>query len=430
MALAGYRMSVALHKIPGTLCGRKGVRAYFPGLVFPGRYGIFGCAGLLGMLLVSGCLASRTLNHVVMEYDRSVSEGVVEQLLLNIARSVHREPIHFTAVSNIAATFDYRFNAGATPPLGGVTGGFSLAPIFGAAIAENPTITIVPIEGEEFTQRLLTPFEEHRLILLLRQGYDIDMMLRLMAQELRVKEDGVEVAYRNNPAMREEYEIFRRAVLHISTLQDHNQLFAEPLIIERHLPLPVESLSLEQVMSTGPDHQVLHDPSTGEYSLGERVSGRILITNYDPDILSPAERIRLNEEAARSPVNDVWVDIRPGFPGGAYPIHGKFRLRSFHAMINFLGRSLDDQPEFDVSPAPVSGPNVENPPQTLTIRRSSTKPADVKHLIAYRGNYFYVDPEGPYGRWNAQGFDLLYQLFQMTVSEIPRAGIPGLTIAK
>src|SRR5690606_11860398 len=158
---------------------------------------------------------------------------------------VHREPIHFTAVSNIAATFDYRFNAGATPPLGGLTGWFSWAPIFGAAIAENATITIVPIEGEEFTQRLLTPFEEHRLILLLRQGYDIDMMLRLMAQELRVKENRAEVAYWNKTAMREEYETFRRTVLHISTLQDHNQLFAEPLIIVRHLLLPVEALSLE-----------------------------------------------------------------------------------------------------------------------------------------------------------------------------------------
>ncbi len=55
----------------------------------------------------------------------------------------------------------------------------SLAPIFGATIAENPTITIVPIEGEEFTQRLLTPFQEHRLILLLRQGYDIDLCFDL-----------------------------------------------------------------------------------------------------------------------------------------------------------------------------------------------------------------------------------------------------------
>ena len=33
-------------------------------------------------------------------------------------------------------------------------------PIFGGAVAENPTISIVPIEGEEFTKRLLTRFSK------------------------------------------------------------------------------------------------------------------------------------------------------------------------------------------------------------------------------------------------------------------------------
>jgi hypothetical protein len=32
-----------------------------------------------------------------------------------------------------------------------------LTPVFGGTISENPTISIVPIEGEEFTRRLLTP---------------------------------------------------------------------------------------------------------------------------------------------------------------------------------------------------------------------------------------------------------------------------------
>ena len=69
----------------------------------------------------------------------------------------------------------------------------------------------MPIEGEEFTKRLLTPFQETKF-LLLRQGYDIDLLLRLMAQELRMTENGQEVAYRNTPADRTSYETFRRVV--------------------------------------------------------------------------------------------------------------------------------------------------------------------------------------------------------------------------
>lgn len=42
-------------------------------------------------------------------------------------------------------------------------------PIFGGSMAEYPTISIAPIEGKEFTKRLLTPFQETKFILLQRQ---------------------------------------------------------------------------------------------------------------------------------------------------------------------------------------------------------------------------------------------------------------------
>ena len=130
------------------------------------------------------------------------------------------QPIHFTGVSNIAATFDFRVSAGATPALTGEASK-TLMPIFGGSITESPTISIVPIEGEEFTKRLLTPYQETKFLLLLRQRYDIDLLLRLMAQELRITENGHEVAYRNTPADRNGYEMFRRVVTaELSAIQD------------------------------------------------------------------------------------------------------------------------------------------------------------------------------------------------------------------
>ncbi len=264
-----------------------------------------------------------------MAYDRSVTEGLVEQMLLNVARAVHREPIHFTAVSNIAATYDFRFSAGATPPLGGLDGGWSLAPIFGATIAENPTITIVPIEGEEFTQRLLTPFPEHRLILLLRQGYDIDLMLRLMAHEVRIKDGTSQVAYRNLPPRKEEYRTFRRLALQISTIQDRNALYAEPLVFETSVSLPSTAITLDRVMELEAGHLLTKDPRTGDFALRRRMTGRVIITNYDPDTLPMAERLRLQEEANQLPDNDVLVDVRPGYPGGESPFHGILPFAEF-----------------------------------------------------------------------------------------------------
>jgi hypothetical protein len=33
-------------------------------------------------------------------------------------------------------------------------------------------------------------------------------------------------------------------------------------------------------------------------------------------------------------------------------------------------------------------------------------------------------------RWNREAFQLLYLLFQMTVTEVPRVGVPSIAIAK
>ena len=200
-------------------------------------------AGAVCSLAVTGCLSPITLNRAVTASDQAITDAISKQLLINIARAHQHQPIHFTGVSNIAATFDFRVNAGATPALTGETSR-ALMPIFGGSVAENPTISIVPIEGEELTKRLLTPFQEAKF-LLLRQRYDIDMLLRLMTQELRIKQNGQEVAYRNTPADRTGYEMFRRVVSHLSAIQDQNQLHAEPLIYNRTWTIPANSVTAE-----------------------------------------------------------------------------------------------------------------------------------------------------------------------------------------
>ena len=303
------------------------------------------CVMMIGL---SGCLSPFALEEAVTAYDHAVADALTEQLLLNIARSHNHHPIHFTGVANIAATFDFRMNAGATPPLGGLEGGVRLSPIFGTSMAENPTVSIVPIEGEDFTKRLLTPLHEANLTLLLRQGVDIDLLLRLMAVELRIPKNRKEIVYYNRPIDRPSYTVFRQAVLQLSTLQDRNLLYVEPMIFEKSLTLPVASVSGQDFQVLEQNYEVKIDDNDQHYILQKRITGRILITNCDPEKLSNEERIILHQKADRWPPNDILVDIRPEYPGGEYPLHGKFRLRSFHAILNFLGRGIRNEPEYDV----------------------------------------------------------------------------------
>ena len=376
-----------------------------------------------------GCLSPFALDHAVTAYDHAVTDTLTEQLLLNIARAHNHHPIHFTGVANIAATFDFRMNAGATPPLGGLDGGFRVSPIFGTSIAENPTVSIVPIEGEDFTKRLLTPLHEGNLTLLLRQGVDIDLLLRLMAAQLRIAKDRREIVYYNRPADRPSYTVFRQAVLHLSTLQDRNLIYVEPMIFQKSWTLPIASVSGEDFRVLEQNYQIKTDQNEQRYILEKRITGRILITNYDPDNLPNEERIILHRKADRWPPNDILVDIRTEFPGGEYPIHGKFRLRSFHAILNFLGRSIHDEPEYDVQKDSRTPSVTENPTRTLSILESDLPFDDVELFVNYHGEYYGIRDDAQ-DTWNREAFRLLYQLFQMTVTDVPRTGTPSITIAK
>lgn len=385
--------------------------------------------GVLCSLVLSGCLSPVTLNRAVLAYDDAVTDSIAKQLLINVARAQHHQPVHFTGVSNIAATFDFRVNAGATPALTG-DASRALMPIFGGSVAENPTISIVPIEGEEFTKRLLTPFHETKFTLLLRQRYDIDLLLRLMAQELRVIQNGEAVSYRNTPADRPGYEMFRRVVTHLSAIQDRNQLYAEPLVSDRTWTIPASSVTAEGFQALQKEYAVTYNQKDNTYTLRKQTTGPIFITNYDPDTLSADERAQLIEEAGQGADNDVSIDIRPGHVGGEYPLKGDFRLRSFNTILNFLGRSIGEDPEFDVEKDPRTPGVGENPVHTMDLVLSDGAPSGADLAIRSHGKYYAVNTTGPLARWNREAFQLLYLLFQMTVSEVPRVGVPSITIAK
>ncbi|MEO8325189.1 MAG: hypothetical protein ABI618_05020, partial [Nitrospirota bacterium] len=330
---------------------------------------------------------------------------------------------------SIAATFDYQYSVGATPPLGGLDGGFALAPIFGATIAENPTFTISPIEGEDFTQRLLTPLRENKLTLLLRQGVDIDLLLRLMAGEIRTNTNNHETAYYNRPSDRAGYPIFRQIVLHLSRLQDNNQLYIEPLVYDREWTLPLSSFSAGDFQTLENNYRVIVDADNQIYTIQKRSIGHTVITNYDPTSISNAERLILQAKADRWPPNDILVDIRPGNPGGEYSIQGAFRLRSFHGILNFLGRTIEEEPEYYVDPDPRTGMTTENPVRVLDIIESSIERRDAQISVTHHGHYYSIADDDKRS-WNRESFRLLYQLFQMTVTDAPRGNVPSITIAK
>ncbi len=378
-------------------------------------------------LAASGCASAVALDRAVLAYDTTTADSVSKQLLLNIARARHNEPMHFTAISNIAATYRLNMAAGLGPAATGDLGS-RLVPALGVAVEESPTISIAPMQGEEFTQRLLTPFSEERFTLLLRQGYDVDALIRLLGAEVRLgRADAPDVqVHSNRPADADGYRLFRRFVAHLSSVQDRHALFVDALNLQHVWTVPATEVTPESFLATYHDFSLspLHD----DYSVSKRVSGRVVITNYNPATLGNAERVLLNDEASLASMNDVLVDIRAGFPGGEWPIHGFLRLRSFHEVLTFVARGMVEEPEFDVAPDPRTPRIAENPAHTLEVVETRSLPPGVRLSVGYDGRQYAVRPQSGYA-WNQKAFSLLYQLFQMSVSAVAPAG-PSIAIVK
>ena len=396
----------------------------------------------VAMLALAGCLSPIALHEAVIEYDRAANRIQADMLLLNIARAHHFQPLHFTAISSVAATFDFAANVGLFPSQTERNPSL-VAPGLGVSVAERPTITIVPIEGEDFTRRILAPMDSSRLSALFQQGANFGLLFRLMAKELVVSGYGVSEFLRNDPSEREQYIAFRRRVLHLSSLNLARSLYVGPIVFEDAFPIsippnlpPGEGLAAldKVVLAQEKGYYWNTHANSGTVVLTKQVIGRIAITNYDNSKLPNDVRRRLNEEANQLPQNAVLVDVRPGDPGGDYPVHGYFVLRSFQAMMRFIANSIDIAPEFHVEKDPRTGETAKNPPWTLLIEETDKRPEEAAFAIRHEGHWYSIrrapQVEGLVFPWNQEAFRLLNHLYQMTVTELRAVPTPAITIAK
>lgn len=181
----------------------------------------------LVLFAVAGCVGPPVLERQVLGYDGVAKTLDEKLLLLNIARVDKGQNVHFTSTSSIAATFDWTTSVTVGGELQEPKGTNFLNFNWGASASENPTFSIVPVSGEEFTRRVVTPFEDGAFEFLVFQGGNINQVMRLMAGGIEVQNpDGSFLRFiENDPARPTEYEEFRRIAAHLQWLNNNRKLF-------------------------------------------------------------------------------------------------------------------------------------------------------------------------------------------------------------
>jgi hypothetical protein len=378
-------------------------------------------------LASGGCVGPPVLERQVLGYDQIAKTLNEKLLLLNIARVANGEAVHFTSTSSIAATFDWTTSVGVGGQVEEPSGidffNFNL----GASASENPTFSIIPVSGEEFTRRIVTPFGDEVFQFLVFQGERIGQVMRLMAGGIEVQgPDGRFIRFiENDPERRREYEEFRRIAGHLQWLNDQRRLFVRALVFEETLIADFQGTPRSQDINDGFNRGLRwRQKPDGGYALTRLSAGRVVVLNFDPMALSDEQRFELNERIKRNPSGFVYLELRPDRPGGL-AIRGAIKLRSMFQILGFLADNTGDAKEFDVPPDTRTGAAERSPAETMRINVTEEPPGSDVPSVFHDGRYYSVADS----QWDRRSFVILNVLFQTAVGDVEDVSIP-ITIAK
>jgi len=396
--------------------------------VTSGRHAILNLVAVAIPIAVSGCLGPPVLERQVLGYDEVTRALDEKLLLLNIARVSNNEPVHFTSTSSIAATFNWTTTLSAGGEVMESKGTNFLNLNLGGSASENPTFSISPISGKEFTERVATPFQDTIFEFLVFQGGRIDQVMRLMAAGIEVQTpDGRFVRFiENDPRRPKEYEEFRRIAAHLQWLNDNRQLFVRPLVFNETLIADFKNTPSAADINNGFNMGLRwRQKPNGNYELTRLQSGRVVVANFDPMGLSDQQRFELAEKIKKNPSGFVYLDIQPNGPGGNFPIQGAIKLRSMFQILSFIAAGIRIAPEFQVSPNVPTEVTEEGNVVTLKINITDSPPDQRLPTVYYDGHYYSVNDTV----WDRTTFLILSILFQTTIGRIENVGIP-ITISK
>lgn len=139
---------------------------------------------LLCVLLLAGCntVGPRAVRTARGAYNEAIIQTWNEQLLLNLVRLRYRDTPFFLEVSSVSTQHVLEGAASAVGRIGGgdndVDSGVS------GLYSESPTVTYLPMTGEDFLLQLLSPISLETLFLLPQAGWSIERVLRCCVQQM------------------------------------------------------------------------------------------------------------------------------------------------------------------------------------------------------------------------------------------------------
>src|SRR5512136_1841562 len=140
--------------------------------------------GILLMLFGCSGIGPSTVPRDRFDYTAAISDSWKNQMLFNIVKTRYGDAPVFLDVSSVISQYQLAgaLSLGATinyPPssTSGNLGG-------AGTYVERPTITYTPVMGDKFARSLMSPVPAPAILSLIQAGYPVDLVFRLLVQEI------------------------------------------------------------------------------------------------------------------------------------------------------------------------------------------------------------------------------------------------------
>ena len=402
-------------------------------------WGVVGCV-LVG---VSGCaIGPSALRGGRPEYNRVIQQTEKQELLLNIVRLRYGEHIKFLQVASIVSTLNLgaSVNASATVPFGSQ---FRLNNISGANIAnvggglnysETPTITYVPVEGQQFATQILTGASVNNLQALLQSGWNIDRVMELLVERMGplVNDPTAPQTFPplvNDPAAAT-YPQFVQVVKlwrQIQARGDLQFIWApqdDTVLAEK---LPASAMNMRVFTTTvAPNYLRYYPRPDGNYKMTQVFDSVVMELRYANQAEADQVSTLLGSISTRpkGALVERIALVSPVIPPNIYtkdqPVTQLLmNLRSFADMLYSVMPGVAVPPE----DAAVVSPTNPATTKLINVRQSGSHPAQAFVAVPYRGRWFAIADTDMDSKVN---FGLLLTILSLQTT--PAGAAPGLTI--
>lgn len=346
---------------------------------------------------LAGCAARgpQTVPGDAFDYSAAISQSRSDQMLLNIVRSRYTQVPNFLTVSSVIAGYTYQGNLGASVQSG--IGRFDETFVAGSAnlsYIERPTITYTPLQGQDFSRRLMRNIPVEVLFSLGQAGWPTDVLFRIAVERFG---DTQNMGFSAS-----------EVVAHADEQVKHLTRFDRVVNIIKELG-QAGVVEVIQTELDGEERQTVRFAKSMSPELMDAATELKSLLGLHPD----RSEFYVTDRVVRRTDNEILI-----------------QTRSMLAILSFLGLGVE-VPEADVdanrviaTPAYLLKVIEERGPMRIRVQKK--RPEDPFAAVQFRNQWFYIDATDHLSKRTFGTIQLLFELLAPSgVSAAPLLSLPA-----